>query len=1230
MARPTSLPEREQAPVQAVPDPILSSPYEEPQSHWLYVDGVPSINPGRRPASYWAKSKGTGSAQTDLFAEESREDLPLVNKLREDVKRWRESGYRGASAVTQDLLAWWGRSDKARRLFFCQREAVETAIYLLELRLPGRSSRTGFKNFKVSDEDVRLLLKGEKPGWEEISYGSLLQYPTLVDRPADSDLLPLTRLGCKMATGAGKTVVMGMLVAWAFCNRGRNPGTRDFPGAILIVCPNLTVRGRLQVLRTEIADNYYDQFDLVPAKYRHHLREGKVLVTNWHALALKSEHTEGDSSYRVVDKGEETNDAFALDRLGELAERMPILVLNDEGHHCWRPKPKPEEEVQLEKGLSREEKKEIETEEEEARVWLAGLDRINNSGLAGKGKPGVLACVDLSATPFYLGASGHPEGSPFPWLVSDFGLVDAIESGIVKIPRLPVLDDKHGKDDAGRPDPKYFRLWKHITESLKPGQKLQNKRPKPEAVYEQAESALVTLAGQWKERFELVRAATPLQEAIPPVMIVVCDNTEIAKVFFQAISGEKQEEVARPDGKSEKKTVYGTSEVLPEFANTEECRRTIQIDSRILEKLDVGEGSTKDKEAAALRRVIETVGRRGEPGEHVRCVVSVSMLTEGWDANNVTHILGVRAFGSQLLCEQVVGRGLRRMSYTVDPATGKLAPEYVDVYGIPFSLIPFKGRPKDAKGDDAPKNHVYAMDERKAFEIRFPNVESYAYALRQEGIVCDVDKLEGFVVNEEPTTVYMTPARGYIDEKDAIRAGEFVEHDRTAYYEAQHLQTILFQATQKIVDRLLAGQQTPEGEKKAFVSLQSRHRLFPEVFWYVRKYVARKVTFGTKPDGTPVDQRELGLEKYSRMLIERVADGILPAAAADDAPLLPVINSFRPFLTTADVDYTTTRPVVPLTKSHLNAAMCQGSWEKKAVEILEDSPDVLYFTPNDAKVGLRIPYEYQDAPHHYEPDFLAKLSNGTMLMVEIKGGGGLIWAEDQVLAKNAAAKKWCAAVNNLGTYGRWTFAICHDLFQLPGILERHARGEVDEAAADAEAAATAAAKPAVLRFRRVENPPEADRFRTCVPLISDLKAAAHAGSEELFGAEAAGALVSEWAELGEERRIEPGMFVAAVSGDSMDELIPDGAWCLFRAPRAGSRHGRIVLVRYGSPSADPAGAFTVKEYRSEKVWGEDGEFLHIRIELRPRSRNPVHRPIVLTAEDEGEVRVMAELVDVVG
>jgi type III restriction enzyme len=242
----------------------------------------------------------------------------------------------------------------------------------------------------------------------------------------------------------------------------------------------------LQVLRPERPDNYYEAFDIVPVKYRPLMQSGKVLVTNWHRFAPESEHVEGGKSYAVVNKGPETPDTFARRVLEDLYDRLPIMVMNDEGHHCWRP-------AATEEDLATVDKEEV----EEARVWLDGLDRINNCTINPAVKPGISICLDLSATPFYLKGSGHPEGRPFPWIVSDFGLVDAIESGIVKIPRLPVLDT------AGRPDPKYFKLWKAITENLEPGERQPGKakRPKPEVIYREAEGALLQIASQWKERF---------------------------------------------------------------------------------------------------------------------------------------------------------------------------------------------------------------------------------------------------------------------------------------------------------------------------------------------------------------------------------------------------------------------------------------------------------------------------------------------------------------------------------------------------------------------------------------------------------------------------------------------------------------------------------------------------------------------------------------------------------
>ena len=407
------------------------------------------------------------------------------------------------------------------------------------------------------------------------------------------------------------------------------------------------------------------------------------MVTNWHQFAPESPHSEGGQTYAVVDKGEETPDAFAKRVLDELYDRAPIMVLNDEGHHAYRPAP-------IDEKLSAEEKK----ERQEATVWVSGLDTFNQAC-------GVKFCVDLSATPFYIHGSGHSEGSPFPWLVSDFGLVDAIESGITKIPRLPV------SDTTGRPEPKFFRLWRTINDDLSaadtsPGKK---KKPKPDAVYREAEPALLTLASQWKERFEYIQEASDAQEKTPPVLIIVCADTDIAEYFYQRISGERTVEVVHENSssgrrrkKKETRTVYEQGSVFPELlGNSEGVTRTFRIDSKMLAAAESEDPNRNRSQAAEdLRQVVATIGKRGQPGEQIRCVVSVAMLNEGWDANNVTHILGLRAFTSQLLCEQVVGRGLRRMNYTPDPETGLLTEEYVDVYGIPFSVIPFRGRATNA------------------------------------------------------------------------------------------------------------------------------------------------------------------------------------------------------------------------------------------------------------------------------------------------------------------------------------------------------------------------------------------------------------------------------------------------------------------------------------------------------------------------------------------------------
>ncbi len=1025
---------QQEIPIQPVDSPVICSPYDEPHDHWFYdkETGVATRAGSRRDAGYWYKTERVGTGQKALFLEEDHDLLTLVNLLRKDVKRWRDADYRGASNVTKDLLRHWARSDRERRLFFCQRESVETLIYLAELRIPRKSSRTGFQNFSLNDEDLQELLVGQRPSFHTPTDA---YFPTLLDLPSDSSLVPLRRLGCKMATGSGKTVVMAMLIAWAFCNRGRNPQSKEFPNAVLVCCPNLTVKERLQVLRPENPKNYYVEFDIVPEKYRPLMQTGKVLIENWHRLAEESEHKEGDSTYAVVNKGPETPETLARRVLGELYDRMPIMVLNDEGHHAWRPATTPEAE-----GLSAEERKELQDEAAEATVWIDGLDQINNA--SGKGERGISFCVDLSATPFYIKGSGHPEGRPFPWLVSDFGLVDAIESGIVKIPRLPV------SDTTGRPDPKYFKLWESIKENLEPAEFLagKSKKPRPDVVYREAQGALIQIAGQWLERFRYNEEAASGQVRVPPVLILVCDNTDIAEIFYEQISGEREEEIAteadvetvltrngavpkKTKGMKKKKTrtIYEESKILPEFSNTPTEKRTIRIDSKLLSEAESDDPTKKKSDVAEeLRRVVATVGKKGEPGEHVRCVVSVSMLTEGWDANNVTHVLGIRAFGSQLLCEQVVGRGLRRINYIPDKETGLLPEEYVDVYGIPFSVIPFKGRPtRKPEPDDKPLNNVRALENRAAMEIKFPIVEGYTFALKRNLIRCDVEKMDGFAIepNREPTATYLVPQVGIKTGSQSRFGSEFfgVEQNREVYYEQNHLQTIEFEIARLVLEQLISDNGGASDEKRRVLRLQSRHQLFPQVYKFVQEYVNAKIDFqGSHPS-------ELGLSKYVERVVERLRDGIEPNENEGEPPLLPVLYRYQPTASTVNVQFLTKRPVFATGRSHINVVVADTStWESSAAYRLEQSRDVKFYARND-HLGFRIPYEYQSLDHNYEPDYLVRLRNEVTLILEIKG-----YEDNQDKAKHTAAKRWVSAVNNWRQLGLWDFYVCRN----PQVLDQ--------------------------------------------------------------------------------------------------------------------------------------------------------------------------------------------------
>jgi len=912
-----------------VDNPILNSPFEEPKEYWAYEEGQPVPKKGRRPAGYYLKSR-TREPQMSLLEEEFV-PLELVNTIRERVKAWRERGYRNTTPITRQLLQHWNSPERERKLFFCQREAAETLIWLVEAP------------------------DAEKQG---------------IDIPKDGHL---TRYACKMATGSGKTVVMGMVIAWQVLNKLANPQDSRFSDAVLLVCPNLTIRERLQVLLPWKPGNYYEKFDLVPRGMMERLQQGRFQITNWHLFQPKDD----SRSKGVVQRGMESDTAFCRRVLKELGNKQNILVINDEAHHAYRPAPLPEE---LREQLSEEEI----AEREEATVWVSGLDRIH-------AVRGINFCADFSATPFYIKGSGYPEGEPFPWVVSDFGLVDAIESGIVKIPRVPV------KDNTGALIPEYFRLWEHINQQLPASERqTARRRAKPESVLREAEGALATLASEWKKTFdEFQRARSP----VPPVMIVVCDNTDLAKLVHKHIA---------------------RGEVLQELKNNERNGDvTFRIDTKLLAEAEATiEGETKQEAAERHRKTVDTIGKtewEGEgdpPGKNIRCVVSVGMLNEGWDAQNVTQILGLRAFTSQLLCEQVVGRGLRRLNY--DDFS---EPEYVDVYGVPFEVIPVMKKPRSQTEVQKVSTLVRALPERKHLEITFPRVEGYIVDVRSR-IRLNLDGVRFLQIGgEDPTEVIVKPAVGYrIGRPDRLGPGPEVVHDRNPFHREKRLQATVYEIAAELTHRL----------KEKREEWSARHILFPQVLAAVWRYLEERVVV-VDPD---VPLEEIALLKYKQRIIERLTEAIEPDTEAGEPPILPIIERFRPIGSTSEVLFRTVRPCVGTTKSHISHVVLDApQWEHSVAYRLERMPEVIAYARND-HLDFTIPYEWQGVRHEYRPDYLIRwrCEDGSELKVilEVKG-----FEREQDRQKEIAARRWVRAVNHHGEFGRWEFLICKNPLHLP-------------------------------------------------------------------------------------------------------------------------------------------------------------------------------------------------------
>jgi type III restriction enzyme len=989
----------------ALDNPVINGPFDPPVRHFEIGPEGPTgtVLDGRRPSESWipipAARKGKAKAGVEQVSldfdvtGERREQNTLINDIRREVERWRLT-YNGVTPITRKLLEHWADESRAdERVLFCQREAAETAIYLAEVA----HKQTGKVGWKGRVDEANAVHNADLP-----------------------------RVALKMATGSGKTVVMAMLIAWQTLNHAYNPHDPRYTDRFLVVTPGITIRNRLRVLLPSDDENYYRLRDLVPADLWPSLSTARVAITNYHTFlprdrpeirGVASRTRQILTQGKAVDPFKETDDDVVtrvLKDLGLSATKTRsgprLMVLNDEAHHCYQDKP-----------LEVPDKLDSETQERnaEARVWFKGLQAIAK-------RVGIKSIYDLSATPYYLGGSGYAEGFIFPWTVSDFSLMDAIESGIVKVPRFPVDDDATG------PQVTYLRLWDAV------GKELPKRRPRaavegigwtpPGALQGAMESLYRSYVRSWEhyER-ELAAFGEP-----PPVFIVVCPNTAVSKLMYDWISGREDVD---PNGDQ---VVLGGNLAL--FSNVVDGKwvdrpRALLIDSAQIES---GESLREDFKQAAhaeidtfkaeyrrrypgadvdkltdedlLREVMNTVGKPGRLGGDVRCVVSVSMLTEGWDANTVTHVLGVRAFGSQLLCEQVVGRGLRRRSYALNEH-GMFEPEYANVYGVPFSFI--GGTPGPEPKPQPPALSVQSVEGREEFRIRFPKVEGYRLEIPDAELHFDLAEADRLVVRRDEVATW-TQSIGIVGVSEDV--------DLSHYAEVRE-QEVAYRIAREVVDVHLR------------MGTDRRPWLFPRVVELTRAWLATHVELR---DGLALGF--LTLAEYQRQAAEAVFHAITTLPENRRGRLRPILRRGDADGDTSRVSFLTRKHAIPTAKSEVSHVVLDGpggnTWEQVLAGECEQLADVAAYVKND-HLGLVIPYVHKGVTHSYVPDFLLRLRPREgdpvtrVLVVEVSGGQKSPGPTH--LKARTARDVWCSAVNNHAGVGRWGYV---EITDMPSVRAR--------------------------------------------------------------------------------------------------------------------------------------------------------------------------------------------------
>jgi type III restriction enzyme len=925
---------------------IINSPYEEPKYHWHYDRQTRTFElvEGRRPAGYVVATPGSKSFDDPgIFVE-----IPLVNQIRPRVKAWREAGYPGVTAITRRLLEYWHDPEEfdRRRFFFCQLEAAETLIWLTEA-----------------------------PPAERVG----------IEIPGDGGAF--LRRCCKMATGTGKTIVMAMVIAWHILNKVANPQDARFSKNVLVIAPGLTVKQRLAVLEPAAEGNYYEAFSIVPPAFLDKLRQGKVLVRNWHALAWESE--EQIKARKSVDKrGVKSDEAYAREVLGEMANASNLLVINDEAHHAWR--------VNQEAEGKSLRARDLKDSAAEATVWVGGLDRLHRSR-------GILTCYDFSATPFAPSGKKSSEETLFGWIVSDFGLNDAIESGLVKTPRVVVRDD-------AVPDAKTYksRLY-HIYNDPEVRDDL-NRRAEPhEPLPDLVLNAYYLLGYDWRETWRAWKAAGL---PTPPVMITVCNRTETAARVKHAFDSRSIhiDELCDPE-----RILHIDSKVLEEAEAKEESAVTVEASNETEEgeeeEAPVERRLTKAEQAELLRKIVDTVGKVGQPGEKIQNVISVGMLSEGWDAKTVTHIMGLRAFTSQLLCEQVVGRGLRRTSYEISPQTGLLEPEYVNIFGVPFTFLPHENSGDGPPPPPTPKTAVEPDPAKAEFEIRWPNVVRIERVL-QPVLTLDWSKVQPLELNaaQTPQVAELAPI---LEGKPDVTQISRIELEQLA--REFRTQRIIFETARNVFDQI---KQSWKG---------SREILLAQLVRIVEQFIRSDRILISPP---LFYQDELRRRLIITLNMSRIVQHVCEAVRQENTErLTPIFDRDHPIRSTGQMrTWYTSKPCQRTRKSHINVCVYDSTWEASDAFVLDNSSAVSAWAKND-HLGFEVPYVYRGVVRKYRPDFLVRLANGDMLILETKGQDTEL---DRV--KRCYLEEWVQAVNTHGAFGRWQWKVARHPGEIRDIL----------------------------------------------------------------------------------------------------------------------------------------------------------------------------------------------------